>query len=112
MLEGKAVVGEAEMLQKMQQDALHLSAKAPDLFDVTESIDMACFIKKMTSQTDLYWYLFQSRISTMHSGDGFEFICDPQPWLLLLLRNCQSCNIAIYRAVEGNLFSDLENANA
>ncbi|TXG47282.1 hypothetical protein EZV62_026576 [Acer yangbiense] len=55
MLEGKAVVGEADMLQKMQQDMLHLAAKALDLFDVTESIDIACFIKKVTSQTDLYW---------------------------------------------------------
>ncbi|CAI0375835.1 unnamed protein product [Linum tenue] len=33
MLEGKAVVGETDMLQKMQQDALHLAAKALDSFD-------------------------------------------------------------------------------
>ncbi|KAK6131578.1 hypothetical protein DH2020_034689 [Rehmannia glutinosa] len=33
MLEGKAVVGETDMLQTMQQDALHLAAKALDFFD-------------------------------------------------------------------------------
>ncbi|CAK7350722.1 unnamed protein product [Dovyalis caffra] len=46
MLEGKAIVGETDMLQTMQQDALHLAAKALDTFDVTESTDIACFIKK------------------------------------------------------------------
>ncbi|XP_011001140.1 PREDICTED: dynein light chain 1, cytoplasmic-like [Populus euphratica] len=46
MLEGKAVVGETDMLQTMQQDALHLAAKALDIFDVTESTDIARFIKK------------------------------------------------------------------
>ncbi|KAG6778673.1 hypothetical protein POTOM_015013 [Populus tomentosa] len=46
MLEGKAVVGETDMLQTMQQDALHLAAKALDIFDVAESTDIARFIKK------------------------------------------------------------------
>ncbi|CAI0375832.1 unnamed protein product [Linum tenue] len=46
MLEGKAVVGETDMLQKMQQDALHLAAKALDSFDVTEPTEIARFIKK------------------------------------------------------------------
>ncbi|KAK2644212.1 hypothetical protein Ddye_019407 [Dipteronia dyeriana] len=51
MLEGKVVVGEADMLQKMQQDALHLAAKALDLFDATESIDFAYFIKCLAEDT-------------------------------------------------------------
>ncbi|GLT77253.1 hypothetical protein SLA2020_488570 [Shorea laevis] len=46
MLEGKAVIGETDMLKTMQQDALDLAAKALDFFDVTESTDIACFIKK------------------------------------------------------------------
>ncbi|OAY54968.1 dynein light chain 2, cytoplasmic [Manihot esculenta] len=46
MLEGKAVVGESDMLQTMQQDALDLAAKALDFFDVTEATEIARFIKK------------------------------------------------------------------
>ncbi|GFP89281.1 dynein light chain 2 cytoplasmic [Phtheirospermum japonicum] len=46
MLEGKAVVGETDMLQAMQQDALDLAAKALDCFDVTDSTDIARLIKK------------------------------------------------------------------
>ncbi|CAI0376131.1 unnamed protein product [Linum tenue] len=49
MLEGKAVVGETDMLQKMQQDALHLAAEALDSFDVTEPTEIARFIKKIGS---------------------------------------------------------------
>ncbi|GLT83401.1 hypothetical protein SLE2022_016930 [Rubroshorea leprosula] len=33
MLEGKAVIGETDMLKTMQQDALDLAAKALDFFD-------------------------------------------------------------------------------
>ncbi|EYU19164.1 hypothetical protein ABFS82_13G177200 [Erythranthe guttata] len=46
MLEGKAVVGETDMLEAMQQDALDLAAKALDFFDVTDSTQIARFIKK------------------------------------------------------------------
>ncbi|KAF3964512.1 hypothetical protein ACB098_06G054700 [Castanea mollissima] len=46
MLEGKAVIGETDMLQTMQQDALGLAAKALDIFDVTEATEIARFIKK------------------------------------------------------------------
>ncbi|KAG6634507.1 dynein light chain 2, cytoplasmic-like [Carya illinoinensis] len=46
MLEGKAVVGETDMLQTMQQDALDLAAKALDFFDVTEATEIARFIKQ------------------------------------------------------------------
>ncbi|KAK7312966.1 hypothetical protein VNO77_37249 [Canavalia gladiata] len=46
MLEGKAVIGETDMLQTMQQDALDLASKALDSFDVTEAIEIARFIKK------------------------------------------------------------------
>lgn len=51
MLEGKAVVGETDMLEKMQRDALDLGAKALDFFDVTEATDIARFIKKVTFVT-------------------------------------------------------------
>jgi hypothetical protein len=47
MLEGKAVIGETDMLQTMQQDALDLAAKALDFFDVTEATQIARFIKKV-----------------------------------------------------------------
>lgn len=47
MLEGKAVIGETDMLQTMQQDALNLASKALDFFDVTEAIEIARFIKKV-----------------------------------------------------------------
>nr|AFK40597.1 unknown [Lotus japonicus] len=46
MLEGKAVIGETDMLQTMQQNALDLASKALDFFDVTEAIEIARFIKK------------------------------------------------------------------
>jgi dynein light chain LC8-type len=47
MLEGKAVIGETDMLHTMQQDALDLASKALDFYDVTEAIDIARFIKKV-----------------------------------------------------------------
>jgi len=47
MLEGKAVVGETDMLQTMQQEALNLAAKALDDFDITETTEIARFIKKV-----------------------------------------------------------------
>jgi dynein light chain LC8-type len=50
MLEGKAVIGETDMLQIMQQDALDLAAKALDFFDVTEATEIARFIKKVRVQ--------------------------------------------------------------
>ncbi|KAJ7981684.1 Dynein light chain [Quillaja saponaria] len=46
MLEGKAVIGEADMLKTMQQDALDLASKALDFFDVTDATEIARFIKK------------------------------------------------------------------
>ena len=47
MMEGKAVIGETDMIQTMQQDALDLAAKALDFFDVTDATEIACFIKKV-----------------------------------------------------------------
>lgn len=47
MLEGKAVVGETDMLQTMQQDALDLASKGLDYFDVTEATEIARLIKKV-----------------------------------------------------------------
>lgn len=47
MLEGKAVVGETDMLEAMQHDALDLAAKALDFFDVTDATQIARFIKQV-----------------------------------------------------------------
>lgn len=47
MLKGKAVIGETDMLQTMQQDALDVASKALDFFDVTEATEIARFIKKV-----------------------------------------------------------------
>lgn len=49
MLEGKAVIGETDMLQTMQDDALQLAAKALDFFDVTEATEIARVIKQVTN---------------------------------------------------------------
>ncbi|XP_076947876.1 uncharacterized protein LOC143619948 [Bidens hawaiensis] len=51
MLEGKAVVGETDMLQTMQDDALQLAAKTLDFFDVTEATDIARVIKQGFDRT-------------------------------------------------------------
>ncbi|XP_058071396.1 dynein light chain 1, cytoplasmic-like [Magnolia sinica] len=50
MLEGKAVISETDMLQTMQQHALHVTAKALDAFDITDSTNIACYIKKEFDQ--------------------------------------------------------------
>lgn len=47
MMEGKAVVGETDMPQTMQQDALRLAVKALDHFDITDTTEIARFIKKV-----------------------------------------------------------------
>lgn len=49
MLEGKAVIGETDMLQTMQQNAVKLASRALDEFDVTDSTEIARFIKKVFS---------------------------------------------------------------
>ncbi|XP_015896682.3 uncharacterized protein LOC107430359 [Ziziphus jujuba] len=51
MLEGKAVIGETDMPQTMQQDALDVASKALDFFDVTEATEIARFIKKEFDRT-------------------------------------------------------------
>ncbi|RWW30645.1 hypothetical protein GW17_00004767 [Ensete ventricosum] len=48
MLENQAVIRETDMLLTKQQDALRLAGKALDEFDVTDSTEIACFIKKVT----------------------------------------------------------------
>ncbi|KAF3322494.1 dynein light chain 2 [Carex littledalei] len=46
MMENKAVIGETDMLQVMQQDALRFAGKALDQYDVTDSTEIARLIKK------------------------------------------------------------------
>nr|DAD23064.1 TPA_asm: hypothetical protein HUJ06_024527 [Nelumbo nucifera] len=47
MLEGKAVISDTDMLQTMQQDAIRLAAKALDIFDVIDTTEIACCVKKI-----------------------------------------------------------------
>lgn len=61
MLEGKAVIGETDMLEAMQQDALDLAAKALDFFDVTEATEIARFIKKVNE----FLYIFGSKVKVV-----------------------------------------------
>lgn len=64
MLEGRAVIGETDMLQTMQQDALDVASKALDFFDVTEATEIARFIKKVllaslrTILYNIYIYIY------------------------------------------------------
>ncbi|RCV13506.1 hypothetical protein SEVIR_2G363200v4 [Setaria viridis] len=46
MLESQAVIGDTDMLQAMQQDALRLAGKALDDFEAVDSTEIARFIKK------------------------------------------------------------------
>ncbi|KAJ3705107.1 hypothetical protein LUZ61_008812 [Rhynchospora tenuis] len=46
MLESKAVIGESDMLQTMQIDALKYAGKALDEFEASDSTEIARFIKK------------------------------------------------------------------
>ncbi|KAJ3670282.1 hypothetical protein LUZ60_010606 [Juncus effusus] len=46
MLETKAVIGETDMLQAMQVNALRLAGKALDEFEATDATEIARFIKK------------------------------------------------------------------
>jgi dynein light chain LC8-type len=46
MLEGKAVVGDTDMTDKMQVHAMRCASEALDLHDVTDCKDIACYIKK------------------------------------------------------------------
>lgn len=61
------MIGETDMLQNMQQDALDLAAKALDSFDVTEATDIARFIKKVLVDplSNLILLLFTRRIISM-----------------------------------------------
>lgn len=60
MLEGKAIIGETDMLQAMQQDALNLAAKALDVFDVTETTNIAKFIKKVMISCIHFWIIISA----------------------------------------------------
>ncbi|XWS51998.1 hypothetical protein CRYUN_Cryun11dG0029900 [Craigia yunnanensis] len=51
MMEGKAVIGETDMLQTMQLDALDLAVKALNFFDVTDATEIARFTKKEFDRT-------------------------------------------------------------
>ncbi|XP_030550998.2 dynein light chain 2, cytoplasmic-like [Rhodamnia argentea] len=51
MLEGKAVIGETDMLEGMQRYALDVASKALDHYDVTEATDIARLIKQEFDRT-------------------------------------------------------------
>ncbi|KAK4756963.1 hypothetical protein SAY87_007090 [Trapa incisa] len=46
MLEGKGMVKETDMAEKMQRKAMACASQALDLFDVTDCISVAAHIKK------------------------------------------------------------------
>ncbi|XP_039032490.1 dynein light chain 2, cytoplasmic-like [Hibiscus syriacus] len=79
MLEGKAVIGDTDMLQTMQQDALDQAAKALDFFDVTEATGIAQFVKKEFDRT--YGGGWQCIVGTdfgsfvTHSSGCFIYFC-------------------------------------
>jgi dynein light chain LC8-type len=47
MLEGKAVIGETDMPQKMQEHAMRCASEALDLHEISDCKDIACYIKKV-----------------------------------------------------------------
>ncbi|KAL9452616.1 hypothetical protein AB3S75_008413 [Citrus x aurantiifolia] len=53
------------MLQKMQQDVLNLAARTLDLFDVTQSTDVAGFIKRFDRVCGHGW---QCIVGTEHGS--------------------------------------------
>ncbi|XP_010268852.1 PREDICTED: dynein light chain 1, cytoplasmic-like [Nelumbo nucifera] len=62
MLEGKAVISDTDMLQTMQQDAIRLAAKALDIFDVIDTTEIACCVKKEFDR--LYGFGWQCIVGT------------------------------------------------
>ncbi|KAG2637673.1 hypothetical protein PVAP13_2NG532403 [Panicum virgatum] len=62
MLESRAVIGDTDMLQAMQQEALRLAGKALDNFEAVDSTEIARFIKKCIVGTDFGSFV------THHSG--------------------------------------------
>eukprot|EP01018_Ginkgo_biloba_P002199 Gb_07899 [translate_table: standard] len=46
MLEGKGVVEDTDMPEKMQNHAMHCASEALDLYDVSDCKNIACHIKK------------------------------------------------------------------
>ncbi|KAJ7566419.1 hypothetical protein O6H91_02G102200 [Diphasiastrum complanatum] len=46
MLEGKAVIGDSDMPNKMQAHAMRCASEALDLHDVTDCMDIARYLKK------------------------------------------------------------------
>ncbi|CAK9224071.1 unnamed protein product [Sphagnum troendelagicum] len=51
MLEGKAVIGETDMPQKMQEHAMRCASEALDLHEISDCKDIACYIKKQFDKT-------------------------------------------------------------
>lgn len=68
MLEGKAIVGESDMLQAMQSHALRLAAQALDAFDVVDSTEIARHIKKVCVSLLLLFFLSKIILSSSRSG--------------------------------------------
>ncbi|KAK9267165.1 hypothetical protein L1049_009585 [Liquidambar formosana] len=101
MLEGKAIIGETDMFQTMQQDALRLAAKALDVFDVIESTEIAHFIKK--GGNALWGQIFGSFVTHCHGC--FIYFCIGS-LAILLFRG------AVGPAAEANLFPASEAVKA
>ncbi|MFS7946676.1 putative dynein ATPase [Helianthus anomalus] len=74
MLEGKAVIGETDMLQTMQDNALQLAAKTLDFLDVNEATDIARVIKQCIVGTDFGSFVTHYYGSFIHFSIGSRAI--------------------------------------
>ncbi|KAH9796706.1 Dynein light chain [Citrus sinensis] len=112
------------MLQKMQQDVLNLAARTLDLFDVTQSTDVARFIKTVTIWMNLGLQSSKKNMFDRVCGHGWQCIVGTEHGsfvthshgMLHLLWNRQSRNVAFQgcgeSADEANLILALETINA
>nr|GMD58036.1 dynein light chain 2, cytoplasmic [Ipomoea batatas] len=89
MLEGKAVIGETDMLQTMQQDALDLAAKALDFFDEFDraygsswqcivGTDFASFVTHC-SGCFIYFHVGSLAILLFKGSTGSDTDTEPHP---------------------------------
>ncbi|KAJ4703365.1 Dynein light chain [Melia azedarach] len=97
------------MLQKMQQDALHLAAKPLDVFYVTESTHVAHFIKEDFDRA--YGQGWQCTVGTDYGSfvthcHGCSIYFGIGSLSILLFR------VIVNQVAEANLFQALETVNA
>lgn len=70
MLEGKAMIKETDMPEKMQSQAMASASQALDLYDVSDCISIAAHIKKVSIQITFDIYSFLIYLETNGGGHG------------------------------------------